>query len=153
MPSAAEAEAALVAARETGLEATVGFVCGPDGRLLSGEELATAVARVEPHGPVAILVNCAAPPVIAVALAELRRSTVVATGGYANVGVVNATYGWAADAAITPEVYAAFATGWLELGARLVGGCCGTTPAHTAALRVLIDQVAGHGASATAWGR
>ena len=139
MPCAGEAEAALVAARRTGLEATVGFVCGPDGRLISGEPLAEAVARVEPHGPTAILVNCAAPPVIAATLAEMRTLTALPLGGYANAGVVDSVHGWAADPALSPATYAASAAEWLHLGARLIGGCCGTTPAVTRALRALLD--------------
>ncbi len=144
MPTAAEAEAALIAAKETGLEATVGFVCAPPApdegvRLLSGESLAEAVARVERHAPAAILANCAAPPVIAAALAELRTLTDRPIGGYANIGVVDAETGWAADRSVTGQVYAGAVAAWLRLGARLVGGCCGTTPAHTAALRTLLD--------------
>lgn len=150
MPTATEAEAAVIAARETGLAATVGFVCElgepslPGGerhvRLLSGETLAVAVARVLPHRPAAILVNCAAAPVVAAALVELSRLTDLPTGGYANVGVVDPITGWAADPSVTPARYAEAAGEWLRLGARLIGGCCGTTPAHTAALRRLIDR-------------
>ena len=80
MPTAAEAEIALRAAIETGRPATVGFVCAmPDRggpvRLLSGETLHDAVARVSPLGPAAIFVNCAGPPVITAALRELRELT------------------------------------------------------------------------------
>jgi S-methylmethionine-dependent homocysteine/selenocysteine methylase len=148
MPDVGEAVAALRAARETGLPTTVGFVCAApaafDGsvggvRLLSGETLVEAVARVEPLGPVAILVNCAAGPVVTAALGELRHLTRLPTGGYANAGVVDPVVGWAADPAVTPDAYAEEAGAWLALGARLVGGCCGTTPAHTAALRRLVD--------------
>ena len=142
MPTAVEAEAALIAARETGLEATVGFVCAAPGepvRLLSGESLTAAVARVERLEPAAILVNCAAPPVIAAALAELRTLTDRPTGGYANIGTVDDVTGWTADPTVTGEACAAAAAAWLRLGARLIGGGCGTTPAHTAALRALLD--------------
>ena len=31
-------------------------------------------------------------------------------------------------------------SGWLTQGANLVGGCCGTTPSHIAALRVILSQ-------------
>ncbi|MDQ3780454.1 MAG: homocysteine S-methyltransferase family protein, partial [Chloroflexota bacterium] len=44
------------------------------------------------------------------------------------------------DPAVTPATYAEIASAWLDLGAAIIGGCCGTTPAHTAALRYLIDQ-------------
>ena len=144
MPLVAEAVTALIAARETGLETAVGFVCGAgdDGVpcLLSGEPLAEAVGRVLPLEPVAILANCAAPPVIGAAIGELRRLTVLPVGGYANLGGVDGEHGWEADAGVTGEDYAAAVAGWLAAGARLVGGCCGSTPAHIAALRLMLDQ-------------
>ena len=150
MPCAAEAEAAVAAARETGLEAAVGFVCGPDLRLLGGDTLAEAVARVEPHEPVAILVNCAAPDVVGAALAELRRLTARPLGGYANAGLVDPVVGWAPDPSLTPAAYAAAAARWLDLGAQLIGGCCGTSPAVIAALRGLLDGAGGAGPSPAA---
>ena len=39
-----------------------------------------------------------------------------------------------------PEEFAALAKTWLAAGAALVGGCCGTTPAHIAALRRVVDE-------------
>jgi 5-methyltetrahydrofolate--homocysteine methyltransferase len=35
---------------------------------------------------------------------------------------------------VTPDGMAAFATRYVELGARVVGGCCGSTPEHVAAI-------------------
>ncbi|MDF2757472.1 MAG: mmuM [Thermomicrobiales bacterium] len=144
MPTAAEAEIALRAAVETGRPATVGFVCampdpGEPVRLLSGESLHDAVARVRPLGPAAIFVNCAAPPVITAALRELRELTILPFGAYANVGHVDDERGWSPDGGITGERYAEHAAEWIALGARVIGGCCGTHPAHTSALRRLID--------------
>jgi S-methylmethionine-dependent homocysteine/selenocysteine methylase len=146
MPTAAEAAIALQAAVETGLPSTVGFVCGPPAepnappKLLSGETLSEAVALVSPLEPAVILVNCAAPAVIGAALRELRELTPLPIGGYANIGHLDERVGWSADVAITGERYADDARTWLALGARIVGGCCGTQPAHTAALRRLIDM-------------
>lgn len=40
----------------------------------------------------------------------------------------------------TPEMMAARVPELLEAGARLVGGCCGTTPAHLAAFRPIVDN-------------
>jgi S-methylmethionine-dependent homocysteine/selenocysteine methylase len=146
MPTAAEAGIALRAAIETGRLATVGFVCAVPGRggpvrLLSGETLHDAVARVRPLGPAAIFVNCAAPPVITAALRELRELTTLPIGAYANVGHVDDERGWSPDGGITGERYAEHAAEWIALGARVIGGCCGTHPAHTAALRRLIDTL------------
>ncbi len=40
----------------------------------------------------------------------------------------------------TPELMAHYATLAVDAGARIVGGCCGTTPAHIAAMRTAIDS-------------
>ena len=40
----------------------------------------------------------------------------------------------------TPEYFAEFAAHAQELGARIVGGCCGTTPTEIAAIRAAVDQ-------------
>jgi S-methylmethionine-dependent homocysteine/selenocysteine methylase len=146
MPTLAEAAIALRAATETDLPATVGFVCAPpngDGgvRLLSGETLVDAVAAVGQLAPAAIFVNCAAPPVITAALWELSRLTAIPIGGYANVGEIDDEVGWSPDGRVTPEEYAGHAREWLALDARVVGGCCGTHPGHTAAMRRIIDDL------------
>jgi S-methylmethionine-dependent homocysteine/selenocysteine methylase len=146
MPTVAEAEIALRAAVETGRPAMVGFVCampdrGEPVRLLSGETLSDAVARVSPLAPAAIFVNCAAPPVITAALREPRELTALPIGAYANVGHVDDERGWSPDGGITGKRYAEHAAEWISLGARVVGGCCGTHPEHTAALRRLIDTL------------
>jgi len=148
MPTSAEAAIALRAAVETGLPATVSFVCafpgsGAEVRLLSGETLAEAVAAVEALNPAAILANCAAPVVITAALRELRALTTLPIGGYANVGHVDEEVGWSPGGGVSGDEYADEAKRWLALGARLVGGCCGTHPVHTAALRRLIDSMPG----------
>jgi homocysteine S-methyltransferase len=147
MPTVAEAVIALQAATETGLPATIGFVCsipepGEPVRLLSGEGLADAVERVIGHEPAAIFVNCAPPEVITAALNELRDLTDLPLGAYANIGHVDDTVGWSPGGGITGEQYASHAHEWLALGAQVIGGCCGTHPIHTAALRRMIDTLA-----------
>lgn len=146
MPTAAEAVIALQAATETGLPATVGFVCelanGEErARLLSGETLDEAVRCVSPLEPVAIFVNCAPPRVIETALRELPLLTPIPLGAYANAGRVDDAVGWSPDERVTGERYAAQAREWVAIGARVIGGCCGTHPGHTAALRRLIDSL------------
>jgi 5-methyltetrahydrofolate--homocysteine methyltransferase len=39
----------------------------------------------------------------------------------------------------TPEITASHVRSVIEAGANIVGGCCGTTPAHIAAIRVQVD--------------
>jgi homocysteine S-methyltransferase len=40
----------------------------------------------------------------------------------------------------TPEYFADFAAHAHELGARIIGGCCGTTPTEIAAIRAAVDE-------------
>ena len=147
MPTSAEAELALRAALETGLPTTTGFVCvtpEPNGpvRLLSGETLAEAVARVLPLGPAAVFVNCAPVDVIAAGLRELGALTTAPVGGYANAGHVDDEVGWSPAGGMSGDEYGRHVAEWLKLGARIVGGCCGTHPVHTAAARRAIDSLA-----------
>jgi homocysteine S-methyltransferase len=45
----------------------------------------------------------------------------------------------------TPEYFGDYAMAFMEAGARVIGGCCGTTPAHIAAMRQVLDSGApGH---------
>jgi homocysteine S-methyltransferase len=108
--------------------------------LLSGEQLSAVVAGVAGFAPAAILVNCAATPVIDAGIATLRAATDLPFGGYANVGHVDDDVGWSSAGGMSGADYAAAAEGWLAAGASIIGGCCGTNPEHTAALRALIDR-------------
>lgn len=58
------------------------------------------------------------------ALRELRECTSLPIGAYAH-----------ADPSISPSSYLEAARDWVEEGAQIVGGCCGTTPDHIRALR------------------
>jgi len=40
----------------------------------------------------------------------------------------------------TPEIMASFVPAIIEAGANIVGGCCGTTPAHIAAIKQVIEK-------------
>jgi S-methylmethionine-dependent homocysteine/selenocysteine methylase len=66
-------------------------------------------------------------------------------GGVTGVAMRAGGAATAADAAPaggathSPAELAALARGWLAAGARIVGGCCGTTPEHIRALRVALD--------------
>lgn len=146
MPTIREAVLTTEAALQTGLPVTVGFVCEPapaeagGARLMSGESLADAVAALRPYPVTMIFANCAAPAVITAALTQLRANTDLPIGGYANVGAVDTEVGWTPDGSVRGDDYASEAATWLDLGALVVGGCCGTHPEHTRALRRLLDQ-------------
>ncbi len=137
-----EAAAAAEAARATGLPYGVSFICKTDGRMFSGEQLAEAVAALEPFAPDFLGINCTAAPALHLALTELRNATNLPIAAYANPSHTEDYQHWGETAAADPQVYAQYGQAWLLSGAQLLGGCCGTTPAHIAALSSLVDTPA-----------
>ena len=55
-------------------------------------------------------------------------------GAYANAGDAAERLGWEWATEDAPARYAAYAREWEACGATILGGCCGTGPAHIAAL-------------------
>ena len=139
-----EAVAATRAACATGLPTFTCFVCRDDGRLFSGEAVRAAVEAVVPLGIAGVCINCTPAPLINKPFGELRAAAQSFSnlhpivGLYANIGKTEDIAGWTSTADVSPLEYARLAAKWLEQGARLIGGCCGTTPAHIAALRMVI---------------
>ena len=129
-----EAQVAVEAARQLGIPAWVAFVPDWQGRLLSGESIAETVEKLKPLAPDAILFNCAPPPDISRALVELRRTYKGPAGVYPHVGRFDPP-DWMFTDEYPPEKYLQEARRWVEQGATIVGGCCGTTPMHIEALR------------------
>lgn len=149
MSTAAEALAAARGAISTGLPVWVSWTIADDGsgRLRSGETVAEAIRALNGVEVDALLVNCAMPESVDAAMPELAASTNIRFGAYAN-GFSAIGEGFdVADGAnvpdrraeLTPEAYAAFARGWVERGATIVGGCCEVGPAHIAQLRSMVD--------------
>jgi len=137
--SAREAVAAARAAVRTGLPVVVSFVTDGSGRLLSGESVADAAAALEPLGPDALGINCVPAGRLAGDLALLAAANSGPLVAYGNLGLPADGPGWAFTESLEPEEYAREAARWLAIGARMIGGCCGTTPAHTRELRGLLD--------------
>ncbi len=142
MNTVAEARAAVRGARPAGLPVLVSFICRSGSEILSGEPLADAVRAVAELEPDAILVNCTPPDVATRCLDVIARATSLPRGAYANAGAPDLAAGtWRRDPAWTPERFAAAAVEWVRRGAQIVGGCCGTTPAHIRAIRDALPPV------------
>ncbi len=132
--SSKEARMALEAAREIGIPGWVGFVCDWNGRLLNGEtaaEVCKGLAGIEPD---VLLFNCAPVPDITRALGELSKHYRMPMGGYAHVGRFDPP-DWMFTDEYPPDQYLTAARQWANLGAQVLGGCCGTTPLHIEALK------------------
>lgn len=131
-----EAQAAAQAAAATSIPFAISFVCGSAGRLLSDESLAAGIAEVLPMNPRAVCVNCLSVSQVPEALNVLATACgSIPFGVYANTGERGPDGAWRVTNASQPAVYAVQAKRWRESGARLIGGCCGTTPAHIAAIQ------------------
>ena len=133
-----EAAAATRAAKAAGVPVVVSLVTDGVGKLLSGETLAAAAAALLPLAPDAIGINCVPAARLAGDLAVLAAAAPgVPLAGYGNLGLPAEGSGWSFTEELAPEDYAAEAGRWIALGARIVGGCCGTTPEHTRATRAV----------------
>ena len=110
-----------------------------DGRLYSGEPLADAIIALRDAGADMTLANCF-PASLGRRLAETFAEHADCWGLYANTGMLDGHGRWAKDGDISPQGYARHAADWIAAGATLVGGCCGTTPDHTAAIRDAIAR-------------
>jgi S-methylmethionine-dependent homocysteine/selenocysteine methylase len=100
-----------------------------------------ALERLQDIGVRAVLVNCVPVADIEDTLAWLRDQTALPIGCYPNLGHSEGAR-WEFDAGVGPQEYARMAAAWRAAGARIVGGCCGVTPQHIAALRAVVDAPA-----------
>jgi 5-methyltetrahydrofolate--homocysteine methyltransferase len=141
MSAPEEMQAAMQAARAAGLPYTYTASFDTAGRTMMGLPPAALTEVADGLAPVAMGANCgvgasdllvsvlamtaADPDAIVIAKAncgipQVRGSEVVYTG--------------------TPELMADYVHLALDAGARIVGGCCGTSPVHLAAMRQAMDN-------------
>ncbi|HAK05659.1 MAG TPA: bifunctional homocysteine S-methyltransferase/methylenetetrahydrofolate reductase [Spartobacteria bacterium] len=114
------------------------FACEPEGRLQSGMPLMDAFARCRELGAAVVGANCLNGPRAMVQLFEkLPAGGLLAA--YANAGYPRYTEGRYVYPT-APDYFANAAREMAAQGARLIGGCCGTTPAHIAAVaKAIVD--------------
>jgi methionine synthase I (cobalamin-dependent)/5,10-methylenetetrahydrofolate reductase len=110
-----------------------------DGRTLGGdspEEVATALAGL---GVAALGANCTlGPQGLLDILVELARWSSLPLTAQPNAGPPTLVDGHFQYTAADPAYFARHARRFVELGATLVGGCCGTTPAHIEAVAAAV---------------
>ncbi|MGH7680777.1 MAG: homocysteine S-methyltransferase family protein, partial [Candidatus Eiseniibacteriota bacterium] len=142
MGTVREAVGAVKGASRTGLPLLVSFICGKGTALLGGEPLADGVRAAEAAGADAVLVNCTSVDSMLACLDMLSRTTALPIGCYPNAGAPDLASGsWRFDAGMTPERFAHAGLTWVQAGAQIIGGCCGTGPEHIRALRESLPPV------------
>ena len=135
-----EAKAALLAAKErTDLPVFVTMTFGADGRTFLGVDPAAAAVTLTSLGADAVGVNCSAGPrELRPVLEEVLCHTHLPVMIQPNAGLPRLEDGETVYD-VAPEEFARWAALFLEDGASILGGCCGTTPDHIRALRALLD--------------
>jgi homocysteine S-methyltransferase len=130
---------ALAAKNElTDVPAICSFACAPEGRLSTGTPLVNAFAKLRAAGAAVVGVNCMNGPHGTVQLLE-RVPLDYPIAAYANAGYPKYHEGRFIYHT-APEYFAQSAREMVGQGARLIGGCCGTTPVH---IRAIADALAG----------
>ena len=135
MSDSYETKAALLAAKENcSLPVFVSNAYGEDGKLMTGADPAAMVAMLEGLGADAVGVNCSlGPRALAPVVEEYLKYASVPVLLKPNAGLPRAQNGQTVYD-IGPQDFADAVTELVKKGVRAVGGCCGTTPEHSAAL-------------------
>lgn len=137
MNNVREISAVLNQLHKTNKEYLVSFICRNDSQLYSGETIKDAMSIIDKFSPSAVMVNCIHPSIAEGVLKTMQKFTDKPLGVYANVGEVGPETAGNIKADIKPDEYLKYAHKWKNLGAVIIGGCCGTTPAYIRKISVL----------------
>lgn len=135
-----EAKAAVLAAVEsTTLPVFATMTFGEDGRTFLGTTPAIAATTLSALGASAVGLNCSLGPTeLAPLVGELAPHDRALVMAQPNAGLPRIQDGETVFD-VGPNEFAQAMEAIMDAGATVVGGCCGTTPDHIAALRALID--------------
>jgi homocysteine S-methyltransferase len=120
-------------------KAWLGFSCKNGRQISSGEPFAAAVRLASLSGQIAAVgANCTAPEFVSELLGIARSITQKPLLAYPNSGEKwdAAQHRWAGDN--KPACWFGEAKNWLKTGAKLIGGCCRSTPGDIRELRKLL---------------
>jgi 5-methyltetrahydrofolate--homocysteine methyltransferase len=146
MSALEEMRAAAMAAVRCGMPYTVTASFDTAGRTMMGitpQSFAETMTALEPP-PLAIGANCGAgaSDTLASILAMTAALPGIVVISKANAGIPKYHDGHIHYSG-TPELMAAYAGMAIDAGARIVGGCCGTSPEHLAGMRRALDAHVG----------
>lgn len=131
-----DAEAILTAAELEGAETVIySFTMQPDGSLFSGMDAGKVLRELEDAGAAAVGFNCvAADNMTAALVSKLRRQVRGPLVCKPNAGIPIISSEGIAEYSLGPEEFASILLDCIQMGASILGGCCGTTPEHIRAV-------------------
>ena len=131
---------AVEAVRASSSLPIVALLTFDDEAEITGGVGATAAAeRLAALGVAAIGTNHGAGPTVALRALRGMRGPGLPLAALPNIGLASVVGGRVVYPHSTPDYFAEFAVQAVGLGARIVGGCCGTTPAQIAAVRAAFE--------------
>ena len=135
-----EAEAILTAAElENAGACMYSFTMQASGILFSGMDAGPVLRELEQAGAAAVGFNCVAADMMTPYLiSKLRRDVKGSLICKPNAGNPVIGNDGIAHYDMAPQDFAGIVKECLEMGAKLVGGCCGTTPQHIAAVKKIL---------------
>jgi methionine synthase I (cobalamin-dependent)/5,10-methylenetetrahydrofolate reductase len=107
---------------------------------LAGVTAAEAAARLAELDVAAVGANHGAGLLAALAALQNMDANGKPLAALPNVGLASLAGGRVIYPHATPEYFAEFAAHARDLGAKVIGGCCGTTPAEIAAIRSALED-------------
>ena len=107
---------------------------------LAGVTAKAAGKRLAALGIAAMGANHGAGLLAALTALEEMQADGVPLAALPNIGLASLAGGRVIYPHATPEYFAEFAAHARDLGARVIGGCCGTTPTEIAAIRTAIEE-------------
>jgi len=141
-----EACAAIRAAKaETGLPVFCTFAFNARGRTMMGLRPQDAARRAKEAGADVVGANCGeGPEAVLAAMQAMAGVSELPLMAQANAGLPKADAHGQGSWDVTPEAMAEHVRAYIALGTRVVGGCCGTTPEHIAAIARMLRSDAAH---------
>ena len=137
-----DAEAILTAAELEGAEVVMySFTMQPDGSLFSGRDAGEVLRDLEEAGAAAVGFNCvAADGMTAGLVSKLRRKVRGPLLCKPNAGVPQIAEGGLVEYPLDAEGFADIMDDCRQMGAAILGGCCGTTPDY---IRAMCQKIGG----------
>jgi len=147
-----EIHQAMLAAKEVApsLPLVAQVTIDEDGNCLDGSDPETFTPRLAEWGADVVGCNCSVGPVAMLgAMERVRAATSLPLAAQPNAGIPRSVEGRNIYLC-SPEYMANYALQFVGAGVRLVGGCCGTTPEHTHAMKseLRVGEARGRTASA-----